>query len=183
MRSTRERIISFLSEHPEGADDKELARALDLKYPQHANQICRRLAEQGIVERPVIGGKIRNFLKGTRKDTNQIAEEYLFIPNKDEPWNSEHNVLAAVAKYLKEQGYSIIRIADTRRREKGKDMEAKSQAGILWITAKAYPKGTERTRSQNQAGHYFKDAFFDIPVWRGENKDAKLAIALPNHKL
>jgi hypothetical protein len=36
----RDRILEFLSQHPEGVDDDELARALKLKARQQAS--CRR---------------------------------------------------------------------------------------------------------------------------------------------
>lgn len=39
METVRDRIISFLREHPEGADDDELARALNLRQRQQANSL------------------------------------------------------------------------------------------------------------------------------------------------
>lgn len=132
------------------------------------------------MERKAVGGKIRNFLKDPVEDKNTPVEEHRVMPAEDEPWSWEGNVQDTAAKHLKERGYSIIHIVDTRRKEKGKDIEAENQAGLLWVTVKGYPKGTLKTRPSIQAGHWFKDATFDIVSWREESKDAVLAMALPD---
>ncbi len=64
--------------------------------------------------------------------------------------------------------------------ERGKDVEAESDAGPIWVTVKGYPKGTAKTHPSTQAGHWFKKALFDIIVWRGDNLTAELALALPD---
>jgi len=60
-QTVRERILAYLQQHPEGVDDDELARALQLSVRQHANSCCRQLAAEGVIERRKVEGKIHNF--------------------------------------------------------------------------------------------------------------------------
>ena len=71
MITIRDRILDYLGRHPEGADDDEITRALNLKYRQQANSRCRQLMSEGIVRRERVGGKIRNYL--VRPDTTHRA--------------------------------------------------------------------------------------------------------------
>ena len=57
---------------------------------------------------------------------------------------------------------------------------AEGPSGHLWVTVKGFPKATARTHPSTQAGHWFKDALFDIVDWRTEDADIDLAIALPD---
>jgi len=179
VATNRERIIAYLQKHPEGVDDDELARALGLRQRQQANTICRQLAGEGLVVRRVVNGKIHNFWQGAAEPPEISPPPQPHIP-EDAPWFWEGNVQAAVVRFLETQGYTILRQADTGRREPGKDIEARTEAGLLWVTVKGYPKGTSKTRPSTQAGHWFKGAFFDLASWRGERPDVSLAIALPD---
>jgi len=177
MSTIRERILEYLSQHPEGVDDDELARALQLKARQQANSRCHKLAAEGLVERRRIGGKIHNFL---------IAPERTFAPPvppepvTQRPWFWEGNVQQVVVEYLRKVDYRIVRFADTATRQPGRDIEAESKIGPLWVTVKGYPEGTVRTRPSTQAGHWFKQALFDIVAWRGEDQAVELALAIPD---
>lgn len=64
MASIRDRIIEYLRQHPDGADDDELAAIFDLRYRQQANSRCRDLLHEGIVERRLVRGKLRNYYLG-----------------------------------------------------------------------------------------------------------------------
>jgi len=187
MSTIRERILEYLVQHPEGVDDDELARALQLKARQQANSRCRHLAAEGLVERRRISGKIHNFLIAPEKaGLFRVQPEPPQVPDVESepaegrPWSWEGKVQDVVSEYLRREGYRIIRCADTASRQAGKDIEAESDAGPLWVTVKGYPTGTPRTRPSTQAAHWFKEALFDIVAWRGENSAAGLALALPD---
>lgn len=98
----------------------------------------------------------------------------------DRPWYWEGNVQNAVVAHLAARGFAIERTADTASRETGKDIEATKGAHRLWVTVKDFPEKTPRTQPSTQAGHWFKDALFDIIAWRGEDPNTGLAMALPD---
>lgn len=173
-----ERILAFLHDHREGVDDDELAEVLNLRYRQQANARCHQLAREGTIERRVVDGKIKNFWRGLSQVVNESPDRQDTAINS-EPWFWEGSVQETICRHLRHHGYSIVRCADTRRRQAGKDIEA-SKGGPSWVTVKGYPKGTPKTRPTTQARHWFKQAFFDMVDWRHENQDAEIAIALPD---
>jgi len=128
----------------------------------------------------VVNGRTRNFWKGRFEGGGASTPEQQPISTEEEPWFWEGNVQGSIAQFLIKRGYSIIHIADPRRREKGKDIEAENHVGLLWVTVKGYPKGTLKTHPSTQAAIWFKDAFFDVVSWRGERKDVTLAVGLPD---
>lgn len=68
LPTARERIVAYLRQHPEGVDDDELARVLNLRARQHANRICRQLEAKGQIQRRKVEGKIRNFVSAPAGD-------------------------------------------------------------------------------------------------------------------
>ncbi|WP_339279113.1 hypothetical protein NYE40_23985 [Paenibacillus sp. FSL W8-1187] len=93
------------------------------------------------------------------------------------PWFWEGNVQSKVVSYLVTHNYTIRSVADTASRTSGKDIIALSPAGDeLWISVKGYPEKSQNT----QARHWFSGAVFDLVLYRGENPDVKLGIALPD---
>jgi hypothetical protein len=97
-----------------------------------------------------------------------------------DPWYWEGNVQAQVIRHLATQHYLIRSVADTASRQRGKDIVAERDGKELWITAKGYSKGTDRTQPSTQAGHWFKHAIFDALEYRGESIGVELGIALPD---
>lgn len=187
MSTIRERILVYLQRHPEGIDDDELALALGLKRRQQANSHCRQLAAEGIVVRRTVDDKIHNFLAPCARAAQDIPARALAVSTPpqqdaagDRAWYWEGHVQDRVIEHLRLSGYRIVRSADTASRETGKDIEAYSPDGPLWITVKGYPVGTPRTQPTTQASHWFKQALFDIVAWRGESANAQLALALPD---
>lgn len=181
----RERIIDYLSRHPEGVDDDELTKVLDLKYRQQANQRCRELESEGLVKRRLRHGKIHNFWVGGDKviiPKKRGESTLLTSPSKNdkENWFWEGNVQSVVVHYLASKGYSIRSVADTAKKQPGKDIIAEKDGKLLWVTVKGYPKGTKKTRPTTQASHWFKQAMFDIIEYRGESQEVELALALPD---
>lgn len=181
----RERIIAFLQEHPAGIDDDSLVAALGLKQRQQANSRCRQLASEGLVIRQLVNGKIHNILVTqpsvvlSALSPSVLATSTLSA-DAAKPWFWEGNVQAAVVSYLVSQSYDIHSLADTATKARGKDIIAKRNSVPLWLTVKGYPKGTDKTRHSTQAGHWFKQAVFDIIAYRGENANAELGLALPD---
>lgn len=180
----RERIVAFLQEHPEGIDDDALAEALQLKRRQQANSRCRQLEKEGLVVRRRVSGKIHNFWVGSKQASPvQTPPPQATPPLKagsPKPWSWEGNVQAAVVRYLATQDCIIRSVVDTASRKRGKDIVAERNGKPLWITVKGYPEGTSKTHPSTQAGHWFKQAVFDIIEYRGENEMAELGMALPD---
>jgi predicted transcriptional regulator len=59
--TVKQRIISFLRNHPDGIGDDELAKVLGLSARQQENRHSRELEKEGLVIRRQVGGKIHNF--------------------------------------------------------------------------------------------------------------------------
>jgi hypothetical protein len=154
----KERIAEYLKKHPEGVDDDLLARNLNLSARQQANSRCRDLEEEGLVERRKVRGKIHNFWiggesRGETKASTPAKELTAVKKSKTENWFWEGNVQAQVVGYLAGRGYSIMSVADTASHQRGKE---------VWVSAKGFPEGTAKTHPSTQAGHWFKQAVFDI---------------------
>jgi hypothetical protein len=180
----RERIITYLQAHPEGVDDDTLAEALQLRQRQQANSRCRQLAREGRIARRRVGGKIHNFWLGSAQALPVQAAPSHAVPSaraeRAQPWFWEGNIQAAVVRHLAMQGCAIRSVADTANRQHGKDIAAERDGRPLWITVKGYPRGTEKTSPTTQAGHWFKQAVFDVIEYRGESQTVELGLALPD---
>jgi biotin operon repressor len=183
--TTKQRIISFLQSHPEGVDDDELAKALGLSYRQQANMRCRELENDGLVIRRQINGKIRNFLAGKSGEplssVTSIPQESQDNLSKYENWFWEGNVQSKVINHLAAQGYQIRSVADTSSHQQGIDIVAEKNGRPIWVSVKGYPQGTDRTNPSVQAGHWFKQAIFDIIAYRERDKNVLLAVAFPDY--
>jgi len=181
----KDRIISYLKHHPEGTDDDNLARTLGLKTRQHANHYCRELAQEGQVTRKLVNGKIHNFWIGREPSTNSsVASKTQSIQNvlpKTQNWFWEGNIQKKAINYLTGIGYHIHSSADTASHQQGIDIVAEKDGKQIWVTVKGYPEGTRKTNPSTQAGHWFKQAIFDIIEYRERNKDVLLAVAIPDY--
>jgi hypothetical protein len=184
--TVKQRILSFLQNHPEGVDDDALAFALGFSQRQQANMQCRKLEKEGLVIRRQVNGKINNFLAGkslhpspTTQPKNARPKASLDLPG-NKPWYWEGNIQSRVISYLASHNFQIRSVADTASRQQGIDIVAEKDGRQLWISAKGFPEGTERTSPSTEAGHWFKGAIFDILDYRGRDKSALLAIALPD---
>lgn len=178
----RDNIIGYLQTHPNGVDDDNLSEALALKSRQQANMRCRALAKEGLVIRRVHNGKIHNFWAGNVSVVpNEDLPSRSHTPQEGYAWFWEGNVQATVVRYLVSQNYAIRSVADTASHQTGKDIVAERNGRLLWVTVKGYPRGTEKTRPSTQAGHWFKDAIFDVITYRGEESGVELGVALPDY--
>ena len=181
----KQRIISFLQNYPEGIDDDELARVLDLSARQQANMRCRELEKEGLVIRRQVNGKIHNFWAAkagaiVSSAPSNLQNSQSNLP-KSEQWFWEGNVQSKVISYLAKQGYNIRSVADTASHQQGIDIVAEKDEKPLWVSTKGYPQGTDKTNPSTQAGHWFKQAIFDIIEYRERDKNVLLAVALPDY--
>jgi len=181
----KQRIISYLQNHPEGVDDDELARILELSARQQANIRCRELENEGLVIRRQVKGKIHNFWAGKSVSISASVPPNLqnspdMLP-KSEHWFWEGNVQSNIVNNLAKQGYNIRSVADTAGHQQGIDIVADKDGEIMWVTVKGYPQSTEKTNPSVQASHWFKQAIFDIIEYRERDKDVSLAVALPDY--
>lgn len=97
-------------------------------------------------------------------------------PSQGRPWYWEGNVQGQVVSHLAGRGGQILAVANTRSRAPGKDIVALTPEGRkLWVSVKGWPEQSPNT----QARHWFSQALFDMILYRDENPDADLAIALP----
>lgn len=179
--TVKQRIIAYLQNHPEGIDDDELAKVLNLSARQQANNICRQLEKDGLVSRKQVNGKIQNFWanKTTKVSPNIAQESKPDIP-KFENWFWEGNIQAKVIEYLVSQNCHIRSVADTATRQQGIDIIAEKNGKKLCVSVKGFPNATPRTNPSVQAGHWFKQAIFDMIDYRERDKNVMLALALPD---
>lgn len=108
-------------------------------------------------------------------------------------WFWEGNIVASVVEYLKRDGWSIEKIANTETRETGADIQARCNGKELFVEVKGYPskyfmqgikKGlTKPTQPSTQARHWYGDVLFTAILRQSEHPTAKVAIALPNFKV
>lgn len=159
-----------------------------VQVQQQANISCRALAQEGLVSRRQVLGKIHNLWIGqeatialpSQPVSQMTANPHLPPHYKSDNWFWEGNVQDQVVRYLQAHKWAIRSCADTASHQRGKDIIAKRNGSELWVPVKGYPTGTKRTHATVQAGHWFKGAVFDIIRYRGENERALLGIALPD---
>lgn len=179
-----DRILAELHGLPDGASDAQLAQHLVLRH-QTVNAVCRTLMQQGRVSRTRHGGPIINRVPGN--PDYEYASNPLDKPDEvplirsDKPWFWEGHIQARVVAFLARGGWTIVRVADTASKERGKDIEAERDGAQLWITVKGRPAGTPKTHPSVQAGHWFAGALLDVIMWRQEGPDVQLGVALPNY--
>ena len=169
------RIVEYLKSHASGVSDAELAAELGLSH-QRVNQVCRRLQARSRVERIRGARTIVNRLLDVPSGTDEHVIEG-HEPRRGSDW--EGDVQSAVVGFLSRTGWSIRRVADTASHETGRDIEAEREGVRLWVTVKGFPTGTSRTAAPTQARHWFKGALFDVILWREEDANVRIAVALP----
>jgi hypothetical protein len=105
-------------------------------------------------------------------------------------WYWEGNVVSALRRHLEQDGWVIGRMADTRIKERGVDLEAKKDGRTLLIEAKGYPSkgysdprraGEVKPTSQTlQAGHWYSHALLSAMRLQTKNPEAIVALAFPD---
>ena len=203
------RILDELKKHPHGASDGQLARLLVIRHEivnsncrlMEAQGLISREKRNGpilnkmLVQHPT-ATETTAFDEGiqdavppgnTTPGANTIVDGVSMrerinpaaTPASERPWSWEGNVQAVVADYLSQQGWTVHRTADTAAREPGKDIEAKREGTVLWVTVKGFPLAQPHT----QARLWFADAILDVVRYRQEDAAVLIAIALPDSHL
>jgi MarR family len=180
-------VLRALRARPAGMTDAEIAAILHKNHPQ-VNQVCRRLADQGLLVRDGSAGGIINKARDGASPV-QVPAARTEASVAPAGWGWEGNIQARVATYLATSGWSIIRVADTAQRERGADIIAEKDGQRLIVEAKGWP-GTTYSRGERagqpkptaptlQATHWFAEGLTTL-IRRGPEAGSRLALALPD---
>lgn len=179
-------VLDALCARPGGMKDTDLAKILDKNHP-YINQVCRRLADQGLIAREHCYGAIVNGLNDGAAAADPQAGQGVSTMTAEWAW--EGNVQSRVATYLAGAGWSIIRVADTAQRERGVDIIAERGGQRLLVEAKGWPSSTyargehagqpKQTQPSTQASIWFAEGLVTL-IRRGGTPGAHLGLALPD---
>jgi hypothetical protein len=180
-------VIRALRAHPAGMTDAELAKLLDKNHP-HVNQVCHRLANQGLIVRDDSHGDIVNLLSGDAPSPQPPAQR-VTRGSSEQEWAWEGNVQSCLVTHLAANGWAILRVADTAQRERGADIIATRDGQRLLVEVKGWPstiyaKGAQAgqpkpTQPTLQAAHWFAEALTSL-IRRGAEPGFRLAMGLPD---
>jgi hypothetical protein len=105
-------------------------------------------------------------------------------------WHTEARVQAMAVEYLVRDGWQILSVADTARRERGIDVVAAREADTLAIEVKGFPgrdyadlrrRGEKkRTNPSGQATGWYGRAVLAAMLTRSRRPQARSIIALPD---
>ena len=181
-----DQVLQALRASSRGVTDSQLATLLGKRHP-HVNQVCRQLADQGRITRDDTAGEIVN-RAATTAPPERVPHQRT-APAADVDWAWEGNVQARLVAYLVSTGWSIIRVADTAKRERGRDIIAEREGQRLLVEVKGWPSTTyargERagqpkpTPPTMQASHWFAEVLTSL-IRSGSRPGEQLAMALPN---
>jgi hypothetical protein len=181
-------VLQELRARPAGMTDAELAKLLDKNHP-HINQVCNRLVAQGLIVRDASDGHIVNRMSGDGPLPPVLGPRLRAHNLGGQDWAWEGNVQSRVAAHLAATGWSIIRVADTARRERGIDIIAGRDGRQLLVEVKGWPSTTyargERagkpkpTQPTFQATHWFAEGLTTL-IRRGAGPGSCLVLALPD---
>jgi hypothetical protein len=127
------------------------------------------------------------FYEAEAKPSNQpiVVDQKPTTPD----WFWEGNVQANVVAYLVENGWSILRVADTKSSEHGIDVSAQRGDVRLLVEVKGYPSKTyargekagqpKLTPPALQARQYFSNALLSGHLLRSENPTARVVLSFP----
>lgn len=191
--SVKDRILDFVARFP-GRDDDEIASALSIRPRQTVNLACRELMKADRVERRVgPRGKIANYPTGSATSSNSTAggkADFLDELDRAFDWYWEGNVCASVTSFLRENGWTITGVADTKSKQRGPDVVAVRKGQSFIVEAKGFPstnyrderRAAERkpTPPTNQAQHWYAQAILKALRLQHAHPDAVVGIALPD---
>jgi len=191
-KTNHDRIIEFLKQNKGNwFDDDELSEILEIKPRQQVNQICRRLVQEGIIQRHTIGGKIKNsFVEGkleitavkpSEAETIRVEKIELLevqpeglrrLCYESEEGLTEDELKAALAFHLQNDGFDV---EVAYRGAHGPDIVAQKEHKKLVIEVKG--EGSRPEMREN----YFLAIIGEI-CKHMMDPDARYMVALPAHK-
>lgn len=105
-------------------------------------------------------------------------------------WNWEGNVVNAIVLHLRQGGWHIVSVADTRSRESGPDIHATNNGNLLLVEVKGYPfaayrdpalsNKTKPTNPANQAQHWYSHALLKALRLQHSHPGAVIALGFPD---
>lgn len=101
----------------------------------------------------------------------------------ERPWYWEGNVQRALVDHLSGWGYTILRHADTARKEHGADIIARGEGIILHVEVKGYPLARRKTTPNNRARQLYAQAMYAamrLYEVRTYGVDNRVALAFPD---
>ena len=154
----KDAILAYIGASASGVADSDLRQALSVKHHAQVNQRCRELAAAGLIERRQEETGIRNYFVALPRRNLKSRPPVI----SDQAWFWEGNVQAAVVRHLVQDGFNVVRVADTSSREHGKDIVVRKDGREVWVSVKGRPAGTERTTPFTQARNWFYGVFFEV---------------------
>jgi len=160
-------------------------KALEFRFRDLINQICRNLKNEGKISRInsvcniCKNTKILNFIdiSPNEKSMDVVQTNVFTTHTPDDKWTYENewfeetNISRKIRDYLKETGHDIIRFNDDKR-QKGHDIITAKNGIKTIIEVKGYPSkyyvGTEKqgqkkpTHPNLQAKHWFSEALLSF---------------------
>jgi Holliday junction resolvase-like predicted endonuclease len=119
-----------------------------------------------------------------------VEPELIAGDHVDDGWHTEARVQSVVVHSLVEDGWRILREANTASREHGIDVIAEFDGITYGIEVKGFPSRgyadprraaeTKRTSPSTQAGHWYSQAMLSAARLRGNQPDLRSVIALPD---
>lgn len=105
-------------------------------------------------------------------------------------WFWEGNVVEAIARFLTDDGWSIVGKADMHSKERGVDVHATRNGCTLLIEAKGYPSTSYRdprragevkpTNPSNQAQQWYSHALLKVMRLQTKHPDSLVALGFPD---
>jgi hypothetical protein len=125
-----------------------------------------------------------------RADVSGIEASMTAQPSGEGDWHSETNVQAILIGHLRQEGWQIVRFADTARRERGVDIEATRGTETVAIEVKGFPSlyyadprragEKKKTLPSTQAKVWYGSAILAAMISRTQKPDMRAVMAFPD---
>ena len=121
---------------------------------------------------------------------SQAAHQHASRTDPFEEWHTEANVQAALVTALAAEGWRILSVANTAKREHGVDVIASRDAQTVGVEVKGFPSRSyadparageaKRTSPSTQAGHWYAQAVLAAMRLRSKEPTWRSVIVLPD---